>query len=259
MPAIIKPTISISLCTPPIRWMITNGLSTQIHSAAAPLAPTWRATRGAAQISSTSPGSMHSRSTIVPAITWSPTSIVTNLATRMNAGPVRRGRRRPDRTHVVQQRVRIVDRADDVRVEAVAQQCALRQIGVGVAAEHRHARAAAAPARSRWSPPSCTRVAEPSITRRPSHSHANSITATPPHSSTDDSTRPWPKRSQDRCSDSSSGSCSRVLPAPRPPTVISTAPRTAEQCGPGLRRRGERGQPRTCRASRISGRASTSG
>ncbi len=30
---------------------------------------------------------MHSRSTIVPAITWSPTSIVTNFATRMNAGP----------------------------------------------------------------------------------------------------------------------------------------------------------------------------
>ena len=87
MPAIIRPTISISLCTPPIRWMITNGLSTQIHSAAAPLAPTWRATRGAAQISITSPGSMHSRSTIVPAITLSPTSIVTNLATRMNAGP----------------------------------------------------------------------------------------------------------------------------------------------------------------------------
>ncbi len=40
MPAAIRPTISISLCTPPIRWMITNGLSTQIHSAAAPLVPT---------------------------------------------------------------------------------------------------------------------------------------------------------------------------------------------------------------------------
>ncbi len=67
--------------------MITSGLSTQIHSATAPLAPTWRATRGAAQISSASPGSMHSRSSIVPATTWSPTSMVTNLATRMNAGP----------------------------------------------------------------------------------------------------------------------------------------------------------------------------
>ena len=30
---------------------------------------------------------MHSRSTIVPAITWSPTNIVTNFATRMKAGP----------------------------------------------------------------------------------------------------------------------------------------------------------------------------
>ena len=67
--------------------MITNGLSTQIHSAAAALAPTWRAIRGAAQISITNPGSMHSRNTIVPAMTLSPTSIVTNFATRMNAGP----------------------------------------------------------------------------------------------------------------------------------------------------------------------------
>ena len=87
MAAIIRPTISISLWTPPIRWMMTNGLSTQIHSAAAPLAPTWRATRGAAQISITNPGSMHSRSSMVPAMTWSPTTFVTNLATRMNAGP----------------------------------------------------------------------------------------------------------------------------------------------------------------------------
>ena len=159
--------------------------------------------------------------------------------------PVRRGRRRPDRTDVVQQRIRIVDRADQVRVEAVAQQCALRQIGVRVAAEHRHAKAAAAPARSRWWPPSCTRVAEPSITRRPNHSHANSITATPPHSSSDESTRPWPKRSHDRCSDSSSGSCSRVLPAPSPPAVIIAAPRNAQQRGLAPpARRGERGQPR---------------
>ena len=87
MPAIIKPTISISLCTPPIRWMITNGFNTQIHSAAAPLAPTWRATRGAAQISRARPGSMHSRNSMVPATTSLPTSIVTNFATRMNAGP----------------------------------------------------------------------------------------------------------------------------------------------------------------------------
>ena len=87
MPAAIRPTISISLCTPPIRWMITSGLSTQIHSAIGTFAPTWRAIRGVAQISSASPGSMHSRSSMVPAITWLPTSIVTNLATMMNAGP----------------------------------------------------------------------------------------------------------------------------------------------------------------------------
>ena len=87
MPAIIRPTISISLCTPPIRWTITSGLSTQIHNASAPSAPTCRATRGAAQISRASPGSMHNRSSMVPAMTWSPTTRVTNLATRMNAGP----------------------------------------------------------------------------------------------------------------------------------------------------------------------------
>ncbi len=85
--AIISPTISISLCTPPIRWMITSGLSTQIHRAAAPLPPTCRATRGAAQISITRPGSMHNRNSIVPATTSLPTTMVTNLATRMNAGP----------------------------------------------------------------------------------------------------------------------------------------------------------------------------
>ena len=73
-------------------------------------------------------------------------------------GPVGRGRRRPDRTHVVQQRVRIVDRADDVWVEAVAQQCALRQIRIGVAAEHGNATAAVAPARTPSSPPSCIRL-----------------------------------------------------------------------------------------------------
>ena len=73
--------------------------------------------------------------------------------------------------------------------------------------------------------------AEPSITLRPSHNHANSITATPPHSSTDDSTSPCPKRSQDRCRDSSSGSCSRVLPAPRPPAVIIAAPRNPSSAG----------------------------
>ena len=66
---------------------MTNGLSTQIHSATAPSAPIWRATRGAAQISRAKPGSMHSRSSMVPAMTWSPTISVTNLATRMKAGP----------------------------------------------------------------------------------------------------------------------------------------------------------------------------
>ena len=41
MPAAIRPTISISLCTPPIRWMSTSGLSTQIHIAIGPLLPRW--------------------------------------------------------------------------------------------------------------------------------------------------------------------------------------------------------------------------
>ena len=87
MAAIISPTISISLWTPPMRWMITNGLSTQIHSEAAGFAPTWRAIRGAAQISRARPGSIDRRSSIVPATTSSPTRTVTNLATRMKAGP----------------------------------------------------------------------------------------------------------------------------------------------------------------------------
>src|SRR5262249_18998491 len=74
-------------------------------------------------------------------------------------------------------------------------------------------------------------VAVRSITRRPSHSQAMSITATPTHSSTDDNTRPWPNRSQDRCSDSSRGSCRRVLPAPSPPVVINTAPSAPSSAG----------------------------
>ena len=73
--------------------------------------------------------------------------------------------------------------------------------------------------------------AEPSITLRPSHNHANSITATPPHSSTDDSTSPCPNRSHDRCIDSSSGSCRRVLPAPSPPAVIIAAPSKPSSAG----------------------------
>ncbi len=43
--------------------------------------------RGVAQINSANPGSMHNRSSIVPAITWLPTNIVTNRAIMMNAGP----------------------------------------------------------------------------------------------------------------------------------------------------------------------------
>ena len=70
-----------------------------------------------------------------------------------------------------------------------------------------------------------------SITRRPSHSQAISISVTPIHSSTDDSTRPCPNRSQDTCSDSRSGSCSRVLPAPSPPAVINTAPIAPSSAG----------------------------
>ena len=40
-------------------------------------------------------------------------------------------------------------------------------------------------------------VAVRSITRRPSHSQANSIAATPHHSSTEETTRPWPNLSHD--------------------------------------------------------------
>ena len=87
IPAAIRPTINISLCTPPIKWMITNGLSAQIHSAIGTFAPICRAIRGVAQISNANPGSMHSRSSIVPTITWLPTSIVISLAIMMNAGP----------------------------------------------------------------------------------------------------------------------------------------------------------------------------
>ncbi len=87
MPAAIRPTISISLCTPPIRWMSASGLSTQIHSAVEGSAPRCRATRGVAQINSARPGSMHSRSNMVPATTLLPTRTVISFATRMNAGP----------------------------------------------------------------------------------------------------------------------------------------------------------------------------
>src|SRR3954465_13066259 len=132
--------------------MITNGLSTQIHSAAAPSAPTWRATRGAAQISKARPGSMHSRRSIVPATTLLPTSIVTNFATRMKAGPY-------GAVVVVQIGLTLSsnelglstgptaygpkpsrNRARRARsgVEAVGEQGGLRQVGVGVAAEHRN-------------------------------------------------------------------------------------------------------------------------
>lgn len=40
-------------------------------------------------------------------------------------------------------------------------------------------------------------VASPANTRRPRLSQAISIRPTPVHSTIDDSTRPWPKRSQD--------------------------------------------------------------
>src|ERR1700736_6525008 len=75
-------------------------------------------------------------------------------------------------------------------------------------------------------------VASPATTRRPSISHAISIRATPVHNRIDDSTSPWPKRIQDRCIDSSSGSCGLVLPAPSPPTVISTEPAKPSFAGP---------------------------
>src|ERR1700761_1602195 len=67
-----------------------------------------------------------------------------------------------------------------------------------------------------------TSVASPAGARRPSSSHAISIRPTPVHSRIDESTSPWPNRSQDMCMDSSNGSCVLVLPAPNPPTVMST-------------------------------------
>lgn len=87
MPAIMRPTISISLCTPPMRWMITSGFSTQIHNASLALAEKNCATRGVAHTSSASPGSMHRRNSMVPATTSSPTICVTNRAMSRNSGP----------------------------------------------------------------------------------------------------------------------------------------------------------------------------
>ena len=107
-----SPTISISLCTPPIRWMITSGLSTQIHSAAAPLAPTWRATPRCRPDQHHQPG-QHAQ----PQHHGAGDHVVADehrdeLGDQDERGPVRRGGRRPDRTDVVQQRIRVVDRAD---------------------------------------------------------------------------------------------------------------------------------------------------
>ena len=141
---------------------------------------------------------MHSRnSTIVPAITLSPTSIVTNLATGMNAGPY-------GAVVVVQigltlssNEFGLSDRPDDVRVEAVTQQRALRQIRVRVAAEHRHESNSGASQKHRWSATIAVLARGAVDHAAASHSHATSITATPPHNSSDDSTSPWPNRSQD--------------------------------------------------------------
>ncbi|SKV06480.1 Uncharacterised protein [Mycobacteroides abscessus subsp. abscessus] len=47
---------------------------------------------------------------------------------------------------------------------------------------------------------------------------------TPSHMQIEDTTSPWPKRSQDSPADSSSGSCWRVLPAPSPPMATRIAP-----------------------------------
>src|SRR6478752_153754 len=167
--------------------MITNGFSTQIHSAAAPLAPTWRATRGDAQINRARPGSMHSLNSMVPATTSLPTSIVTNLATRMNAGPY-----------------------GAVVVVQIGLTLSSNEFGLSMGPTmygSRPSRSSAPCARYEYVSRLNTRtdsnsvasqnpvvativysVAVRSITRR--HSQAISISATPTHSSTDDSTRP---------------------------------------------------------------------
>src|SRR5690606_39912632 len=58
-----------------------------------------------------------------------------------------------------------------------------------------------------------------------------SIRVTPVHSRVDDTTRPWPNRNQDRYSDSGRGACTRLVPAPSPPAVISTAPNPPSSAG----------------------------
>ena len=64
----------------------------------------------------------------------------------------------------------------------------------------------------------------PAIVVRPSRTHAVIISSTPTHTMIDDSQKPCPNRSQDRCASSSSGSRRRTAPAPKPPNMISAAP-----------------------------------
>jgi hypothetical protein len=86
-PAASMPTTSRSLCAPPIMWMTIIGLATASHSASAGRPPRRRLSSGSAHSSRASPGSIASRISSTPRTTLSPTSAVTDLASRMNSGP----------------------------------------------------------------------------------------------------------------------------------------------------------------------------
>ena len=236
MPAIISPTISISLCTPPIRWMITSGLSTQIHSATAPLAPMWRAIRGAAQISIASPGSMHSRSTMVPAMTLSPTSMVTNLATMMNAGPY-------GAVVVVQIGLTLSSRMFGFSIGPTAYGSKPSRNSAPCARYEYVSRLNTGTDSSSGAsqkPVVATIVyslALRSATRRPSHSHANSMTATP---------HPQQHRRQHQAvAEAQPGQVQRLQQRVVQPGAAGAQPargdehraQAAQQCRAGLRRR----------------------
>jgi hypothetical protein len=89
--------------------------------------------------------------------------------------PVGGGGGGPDLADVVQQRIRILDRSDHVRVETVAQQRALGQIRVGVPAEKRDAqqqRRQPEPGRGDHGVFGCRPpVAEPAAQPQPGHQH----------------------------------------------------------------------------------------
>ena len=138
IPAAISPTMSISLCTPPIRWMSTSGLRTQIHK---------RRRAVGAQVAGQPWGGPDQqgqpRQHAQPQQHRSGHHVVADghgdeLRHQDERRTVGRGGDRPDGTYVVQQDVRVGDRPDRVGIQAVAQQRALGQIRIGVPAEDGH-------------------------------------------------------------------------------------------------------------------------